>query len=333
MPNFPAWLVLSVLAYGALVFAGPFLLGGGILLLAIPALRRRRGLRRTAYGMLAACPALLLCAVPVLEDMLSPLRYSLQMRAARHHLSAPQTFDGIQFPAGSTVQLSITDGKVESGNVPVPTVIAGLPLVGDFDLLGEIDFYVKSGTLAAPAVVNDVPCAPGPIRFSFLDPSTTRCVLARDHEFQGHWFAGGQAFEVVRHRQPRPDDEAFFPDQVQFGVLAKPEALFGTTWPAGTMVGGITDRPEEMTPEADGQDVAFCLPDGATADIGVATLHGFIAYYVRSSGYLRVFTECKLVPERGHDMSGYVQVGPDRFHIGSRSDRASPWTWSTEPHW
>ena len=324
MPNFPTSFALAILASYALVFVGPFLLAAAIVILALPALRRRTGLRRTAYGVLATCAVLLVCALPAGVALLD----FAPRHSTTHRLNAPRTFGGILFPAGSTIHVWPEDDKVESGTVPSPTVIEGLPLIGDFRFPTGAD-PVFTGTLATPHNLDGIPCAPGPVRV--YGPEVVRCVLAQDYAFEEHLLAAGQDMELYRPSEPLPPGAAYFPPELRFGVLARPEVLFGTSWPAGTVVGGIKASPGQMAGKPWGE-VVFCLPDGKTADIGAATLHGFIAYYVRDD-YLRVFTQCDLVPERGYDMSGHVQVGPDRFHIGARLDDASPWEWSTETHW
>ena len=228
MPALPIWFLFSFLAFGALVFVGPILLGAGILLLAVPSLRRDPAKRRTAYWVLGVCPVLLLVGSPALMIWLEPYINAYEKRSNHYELSASRTLGGIAFPAGSTVQMSSSSvGRwVESGRVPVPTVIGGLPLIGQFTLNNQFDYVFVTGTLASPADLNGVPCGPGPADYYHGEGNLrTGCVLARDYDLNGVVLAGGSNIEI--ERAPQPPGMAPIPDHLRLGTLGRPEELFG----------------------------------------------------------------------------------------------------------
>lgn len=112
-----------------------------------------------------------------------------------HHVTRATVFDGMTFPPGSTVVLEVySPHSVKSGTVPSNTPLLGLNVSGDFGVFRSDDntSYVAYGTLAKPASIGGIECAPGPFthhkeRASFdyqkhLD--TVDCTLAS--EFQDH---------------------------------------------------------------------------------------------------------------------------------------------------
>lgn len=326
MISITIWDIAVFAAFYALLYAGPVLLGAAVLLLAIPAARRLAATRRTAYGMLAVLMLLALGASPFLASLLGDARRARAFQARTHHLAAPQTFDDTMFPAGSTVHVSET-GTPEFGSLPVPTPVLGLPLVGDFAL--DVDYSadrgshpvgVTSGTLAGPADIGGIPCGPGPLAWR---DGSTRCTLAHDHVFAGHVLAAGQPLEVFRSSADQPY-------VLQFGALARPELLYDVLWPAGTILGPVSEPSGRMAhgPGPDSLLVRFCVPSGATADIGGAVLHGFAAFGVL--GHRRsVAPICTVMPNSPVSHDGYAQVGALRFTWGERPDATSPWTWNT----
>ena len=101
------------------------------------------------------------------------------------NLAAPQVVSGIPFPAGSTLHMT-QDGSIDRGNVPVPTHIADMLLVGEF----EIGLQGIKGTLAAPAEIDGVPCAADKVYrdkdWGHEWPSHVACILARGTAVNGH---------------------------------------------------------------------------------------------------------------------------------------------------
>ena len=88
-----------------------------------------------------------------------PLRRLTRARRAddfrTQHLVAAQEVAGVAFPPGSTVHLD-EDGSLDWGSMPVPTRIADLLLVGNFEMVTD----GVQGTLAAPAESTAFPAQP-----------------------------------------------------------------------------------------------------------------------------------------------------------------------------
>lgn len=83
-----------------------------------------------------------------------------------HHLRQPEDFDGMTFPAGSTVALNeYSPHTIQSGTVPADTPLLGMYVSGDF-WMARLDntSYVAAGTLARPASLAGIECAPGPFK-------------------------------------------------------------------------------------------------------------------------------------------------------------------------
>lgn len=81
-----------------------------------------------------------------------------------HHLTRATVFDGMTFPPGSTVVLEVNSPhSVKSGSVPSNTPLLGLNVSGDFYVLRSDDStsYIYYGTLAKPASIGGIECAPG----------------------------------------------------------------------------------------------------------------------------------------------------------------------------
>ncbi|WP_423393889.1 hypothetical protein [Burkholderia sp. LMG 21824] len=82
-----------------------------------------------------------------------------------HHVTRATVFDGMTFPPGSTVVLDVNaPHPVRSGTVPSNTPLLGLTASGDFDVSRADDntSYLARGTLAKPALLGGIECAPGP---------------------------------------------------------------------------------------------------------------------------------------------------------------------------
>jgi hypothetical protein len=323
MITITVWDVVAFFGYEALLYAGGPLVAIAICLLAVPSLRHNTVSRRIAYGLMVLVGLLVLCAVPMLQEGWKEHEEKVAFNAATHHLTAPQVFGGIAFPAGSTVHVG-DDGRVQFGNLPIPTTVDDLPLTGDFRLeaeYGDDPPGVAEGTLAGPADIHGIPCGPGAL---VSQPDTTRCVLARDYTFAGHILAKGQLLEV--YRSPLND-----PPKLTFGTLARPELLFDVLWPAGTIIGGIDTPPDRMAHGigADYQVITFCVPSDLTVEIPGATLHGFLAYDVQRDRRM-VSPVCNILPGERVGDDGYAQVGTTRYTWGDRPTADAPWQW-TQP--
>jgi hypothetical protein len=323
MIKFTIWDLVTIVGYEALLYAGGPLVMVAVLLLAIPALRRTTIARRSGYGLLALVVLLGLCATPLLyEDWMEHER-RVAFDAATHHLTAPQIIDDISFPAGSTVHVG-DDGHVQFGSLPAPTMVNGLPLIGDFTLEADRGDGLSggaNGTLARATDLHGIPCGSG----DFISRAdTARCTLARDYVFTGHALASGQPLEVYRS----PLNE---PAKLVFGTLARAELLFDVIWPAGTIMGGIALPPERLAHGPDPEDgtAQFCLPSGLSVSIEGATLHGFLAYDVLMGRRL-VSPVCSILPAERVGDDGYAQVGSERYGWGDRPSADAPWQW-TEP--
>lgn len=310
-----------LLAFNALVYAGPVLLALAVLLLALPASRRQAWLRRTAYVLLALDLCLLVLASPVLALIWDDYTQKREFEALTHHLTAPQIFAGTTFPAGSTVHVS-KEGVPEYGILPDPTPVGGLVLIGRFRLHGNdgtgAPLAVAQGMLAAPATIHDIPCGPGAVE---LGERATTCVLAREWEFAGHALAAEQLVDVW-HSPPQETPLLYL------GTLARSELLYDVQWPAGTVVSGVTESPERMEhkPGPGSHGVEFCLRPGSTATIPGAVLHGSMTYVVDGNQRI-VWPACSSRPGTQSSYDGYAEVGPDRHAWGKRPDARSPWRW------
>ena len=313
--------LVAFFSYEALLYAGGPLVAAALLLLLVPGLRRHAFWRWSAYAMIVLAFVLAACAVPMLQEIWREHEQHVAFEAATHHLSAPQVLGGITFPAGSTVHLG-EDGRVEFGDVPTPTPIEGVALVGAFRLqpsYGDAKPDVAEGTLAQAIDISGIPCGPGEL---VSQTETTRCVLARGYPFGGHLLARGTRVEV--YRSPLGE-----PPQLRFGTLGRPERLFDVDWPAGTILGGVDAVPSRPENGSEAPQVQFCIPSGTQVSVAGATLHGFIAYDV-DGGRRRVSPVCNILPEETVGDDGYAQVGDARFEWGERADAKATWVW-TDP--
>ena len=200
--------VIAFLGYLALLYAGaPLAILASILLL-VPACRRITLLRRLGWGVLTLVGLLAVSAVPMLSEIWSEHEQKLAYDRNTHHLKAPQLLSGIVFPAGSMVHVSNYNDDVEFGFVPVPTPIAGLTLIGDFRLEradSSGPYSIVAGSLAVPTPIHGIPCGTGPL---LAKDETTRCILDRDYDFNGHLMAHGQGIEIYRSPAERAGGSA-----------------------------------------------------------------------------------------------------------------------------
>jgi hypothetical protein len=203
--------------------------------------------------------------------------------------------------------------------VPVETMIAGLPLIGEFRL-GDADGKrtVEDGMLARETVIRDIPCGPGKV---VRQPATTICILARDFHFIGHDLAAGSVIEV--YRSPLHE-----PVTLERGTLRDAERLFDIDWPAGTRLTGNGDDAAERIAHYPGpQDtrVELCVARGATVTFDGAELHGPVGVDLNGDRVL-VWDFCGDWPDEV-EQQGYVLVGRARFKEGVRESASAAWVW------
>lgn len=314
--------VIPILGYLALIYAGGPLAALALLLLAVPACRRVTALRWIGCGLLACVGGLALCAMPMLQEIWSEHAGKRAFERATHTLTVPQTFAGVAFPAGSIVHVNEASGRPEFGTVPVPTLIAGLMLSGNFRLereyLRDAD-TIAEGTLAVPTVIHGIPCGRGIL---VAQDEVTRCILDRDYDFTGHLLAGGQGIEIYRS----PLDE---PAQLRWGTLARPELLFDVTWPAGSVIGGGITLPPERMAHGFGADGSLqaCLPKGLELHAPWAVLHGLMGLTIQGDRLL-VSQVCSILPGEPVDLEAYAEVGAAHYGSGERTTRDAAWVWS-----
>ena len=238
--------------------------------------------------------------------------------AARTLVLAPsQVVSGVPFPAGTTLHMS-EDGSVDRGVVPVPTAIAGLLLVGEF----EIGLQGVTGTLAEPAEIDGVPCAADEVYrdkdWGHEWPAHVECILARGTAINDHDVAEGTKVAV----SSKPSGER----QLYIGTLAHAELLFDVTWPAGTVLHATAASPQRLAhaPASPGEDVSFCTPEGQDVSVPGVVLHGKVGYDVRENG--RALESCD-EKDRPDDHDGYAAAGAEQHTRGSQANTGSPWKW------
>ncbi len=315
--------LIAMFGYAALLFAGAPALVLALVLLLVPACRRITSLRRTGWGLLVLVGISAICATPMLASLWADHEQRVTFANDTHHVTAPQILDGMTFPPGSTVHVNSYIGHVEFGNVPVPTLIAGLMLVGDFTLKKEYlrqANTIEAGKLAVPTMIHGIPCGRGAL---VAQDETTRCILDRDFDFDGFLLARGQGVEVYRS----PLNE---PAVLQWGTLARPELLYDVTWPAGTVIGGrIALSPARMA-HGDGPQglLEMCIAKGTSLPLAGAVLHGMMAMTI-DGGRRLVSQVCSILPDEPVDLDGNVQVGAARYGSGERATRNAAWRWDS----
>jgi hypothetical protein len=310
----PLVIVAYLMAQAALYAGLPTLVIAGLIL----ASRRRRAHRGWRWSAFMLIGLVAVCAVPLVLYFGQKAADSMRLEARTFRPDRPTLIDGMLFPPGSMVVRQDDGGRVSYGSVPVATIIVGVPLIGAFRLGGaDGETTVEDGTLARNALIRDIPCGPGKV---VSRPETTNCVLSRDFHFIGHDLAGGSEIEVYRS----PLDE---PVSLARGTLGRPETLFDTVWPAGTLfTGNGNDAAERIAHYPGPQTTGFmlCVPLGATATLGAAELHGPMGVNLNGDRIL-VWSFCEDAP--GAEPPGYAMVGGARFSEGVRESVADAWVW------
>ena len=257
-------IVLNSVSPVALILASVFL--------SVSKLRARKGFRVTAY----VCVAWLVVAAGVnLSVMIPSIRSQRSLDQYRdahaRQLSQPETIDGNQYPAGTTLHLREDNHSVNSGTLPVPALINGLPITGEFELPedeGSVDggrIHNKiTGTLTEPRVLNKIPCAPGAFAFSSVEIA---CTLAQPISMHGFPMAGGTRFALLHEAGQ---------DHITQLSLASPALIFDSTYPAGTILRPMSRTASDIQHIAQGTSglVDVCMPAGSQLPLGEARLSG-----------------------------------------------------------
>ena len=314
------WSTLPLLLYLLGGYTIPLAIVVSALVFGIPSLRRRRVARVVGWVSIAigaTCP--LGGALFLAESAASKSSESMSEVRRTRHLSHAETFFGTEFSAGSTVLIAEKGDAVESGTLSQPAFIRGLPLVGQFSDYPEHDGTPPgaSGTLAVDAIVNTAPCA-GKRGINY-NPTFVSCTLAHDLLRDGFHFAAG-TFLILRKRP----GNGFGLEQ---GALAEPTQLFGTVYPAHTI---LAPGYWSLDPNAPSLAVQYaqlpgpeqtgiqtlCLTSGTTVTLEGAVLHGpmQIGY---TPDQIEVASGCNYQlseddnPAKGD--SGYGLLGTKRF--------------------
>jgi hypothetical protein len=158
LSEWPIWLRDRFEWFGDAIWACEIAVPIALLMLSVHCLR---GWRR--WISLAAA-----IAVPAISLFYSDGLLKAMAELYTYRLDRPRVLDGIAFPTGSTVRLSITPPhSLAGGNLAVPTEVLGLPLIGEFETSppnGAYPLAIREGTLHANANIRGIPCGPG--RFS-----------------------------------------------------------------------------------------------------------------------------------------------------------------------
>jgi hypothetical protein len=215
----------------------------------VPALRRRKN-----WVLLAGTGAALQVFASYHDGLLKDLAefYTYQ-------LEQPRVLDGITFPAGSTVRLSmIPPHHLAGGSLPAPTEVLGIMLIGEFETSPPAEGFpiaIRSGTLPANTNIRGIPCGPGQfsdtgrgygdwlasikgeetfspdVRAYHKNPYVVTCTLAADTGVAGAMLRAGTVAEVRLTNEPH---EIEF-----FGELAAEAMLHGIP----CRPGGVWYRP------------------------------------------------------------------------------------------
>ena len=185
--------MVSLSISNLVVFAFLALLVASAAAIILALLGIKRSIRHSRFWRYAlpGCIAVALLQVVLLfnhRDIEQSYNEAVQ-RYYTHHLSAPKVFDGMHFPAGSTVvQSTWSPHTVTGGTVPAGTTLLGLTIRGDFAISYTGDDiqtpYLSEGILARPMTIHDVPCAGGEFKHAFDSSSSKEsvdCTLASNH--------------------------------------------------------------------------------------------------------------------------------------------------------
>ncbi len=308
-------IVLNSLAPVALILA--------IVFLAVAKLRARSGFRITAY----VCIAWLVTAAGVNLSVLIPSiisnRTQQQYRDAHtHQVSQPETIDGNQYPAGTTLHMRDDDHSVNSGTLSSPAVINGLPISGDFELPADEgsvdDGRIRNkitGTLTEPRVLDNVPCAPGAFAFSSVEIA---CTLAKPMTLHGFNIAGGTRFALLHEAGA---------DHITQLSLAAPTLIFDSTYPAGTILRPMGRTASDIGHITQGTSglVDVCMPAGSQLALGEAHLFGPVDL-LYNLDRIELVTGCPGVIDHPPPQKGSIELHGKHYDSASVDLKLQQWS-------
>ena len=227
MIHFTTYDVIVIIAAFTFPYVAAIAIPVALAIFIVPALRGSRTVRRSAWGILAVVAALGIVGGPFIIYVVGQWLASHEESLRRDTLTEPRAIDGNVFPVGAKLQID-QGGHVEWGELPTPTLVNGLPLIGFFRFVDGIGPRLAEATLARASVVEGVPCAAGPIEQAREGDLT--CRLSEDFEFLGYPLA---ANSTIVANPSKADDKTW---KFKRGTLAKPLTLLRVIWPAGTIV-------------------------------------------------------------------------------------------------
>ncbi len=235
-------------------------------ILIVPAWRRRRRVRRFAYGILGIIAFLGVTGAPM---VLYEIDRTLGPLIRRTTLPEPRIVDGLAFPAGTRLQFD-KNWQVESGFFPTPTLVQGLLLTGKFEV--EHNPFTKpriwAGVLARETEIEGVPCAPAEFQQpDWVSPEILKCRLAKDFDFLGYPLASGSLVELY---------PAFGPKRLERGTLRTSVILFDAEWPAGTAIASERDAATLLHAPIADYLARLCVPQGGFIVFNGVEAHGAV---------------------------------------------------------
>lgn len=330
MPSY--WTSLPLLLYLLGVYSIPFAALVCAIVFGVPALRRKRAARTAGFASLAlaaTCPLGLAVSLMLAAGVQTFDIASLANR--HHHLTKPEIFFGTTYPAGSVVVVNEKGDALESGTLSQPTVVEGVPLIGDFTRsAGDGPSTTSvSGVLATDTMLHTAPCA-GRSKATYA-VEYVNCILAHDVTLNGLPLAGGTY--VALRKDVQNDDFV-----LQQGALSAPVLLFGTVYPARTVVApdyasvpaGTETLADLLRQPVDPHESGIrivCLQPGATVPLEDAVLHGplginYMADRTDVSTYCAFRIADQDVPA-GED--GFITRGTQTFRDGGVDAKSHTW--------
>lgn len=253
------------MAYVALPYVASIAFAVTLLVRLVPEWRKTRPARIITWASCGVVAIVVLVALPMLsvmleENVITPIH---EARLRRYSGDRPREIAGVLLPPNSYVQLD-DEGRISYGRVSSPTIIYGMPLVGEFSV-EEANFsddgqpFIGSGTFAKPFSYRGIPCAAA--AFDVSQIHTLTCTLAQETILYGIPLRGGSRISVYLSRWGK--------QALKLGVLGRQDTYYGVDWPAGTQVEdelgtGVT---AEILQGLKPGSVSFTLPSGNTRRI------------------------------------------------------------------
>ena len=288
-----------------------------VVFLAFPKLRSNPRYRTAAYVSLAwLIVAAAVDFVTIIPNIRSRQEQDRYRESHTRQLTQPETIDGNQYPAGTTLHMREDNHSVNAGTLPSPAVINGLPLNGDFTLpADEASIHNKiTGTLTEPRTLDQIPCAPGPFALSTAEIS---CTLARPIAMHGFQIAGGTHFALLHE---------FGEDHITKLTLAAPVTIFDSPFPAGSVLQPMRSNASDIEHLAQNTSgmLDVCLPGGSELLLGQAKLSGVIdlEYHV---DHIQVVYGCGGILPAGQPI-GFIDYQGRRFQSGRLDLKTHLWS-------